>query len=238
MYSLVGCAPSVKPHTIVPDRIEGATIAILPVMHDDQFVFEYANDQLESLNLLAPGPFGTALSAMAGATRRSSFNEEFSLVVGDYARVTQDLLVAAIEDAGYRVHRSDIALGGRRKGGFFQTVPESVFDDSDAVLESSLDLGFVASGRGQPYRPTVWLSLRLWSEDNTILMQDRIMFNALTSDDGAVIALQGIRLHVPDHLQFADRQAVLESDLADDALRFGLKAATREVKMLLAGPWQ
>ena len=237
---LAGCTASMKTQTIIPRQIDQAAIAVLPVAHDDAFVFEYANDQLESLNLLAPGPLGTALSAVAGASRRAAFNDEFSLTTTEYAQHAQMAIVDALVAAGFEaiVVEDRGLIGGERKRGLLKSVPEIAHHNPDAVLESVIDLGFVASGRGQPYRPMVWLSVRLWGADSTILMQDRILFNALTSDDGAVITATGIRLHVPDSLQFSDRNAVLEAERADAALRFGVEAAAREIDLLLTGPWQ
>lgn len=58
----------------------------------------------------------------------------------------------------------------------------------DAYLDLYTDLvGYTAAGGGTPYRPTVYLYVRLVSaRDHQVLYQDRIAYNAFGNGDGAI----------------------------------------------------
>lgn len=235
-----GCRAPLKPHPFDVRSTPVERVAVLPVHHDEDLLFEYANDQLETLNALAPGPLGTAISAAIGASARSGFNDSIGRPPEAYAADLTIDIVETVSDAGFIARPVDAGVLGddpERSGGLLDSLPAAVFADDDAVLESYLELGFVAAGRGEPFRPTAWLTLRATRRDGRVLFIERIMFNASTSDDGDFVALRGIRLHVPEWLEFEGRDAVLAGRDGQVALDYAVDRLVAEFRFLLRGPW-
>ncbi len=237
---LAGCRAPLKTQTFDPRLTPVDEVAVLPVHHDDELIFEYANDQLETLNRLAPGPLGTALSAAVGAVGRGGFNDLYPVNAESYARYAQDRLLARLARAGIDplVVAGLPSADGGRTGGLLDSMPAVLGQDVDAVLESYLELGFVAATRGAPWRPTAWLTLRLVDPSGQVILSERIMFNALTRDEGDLVGLRGIRLPVPDRFAFDGEASILSDGAGDEALRFAIDRLAEEATLLLQGPWQ
>jgi hypothetical protein len=100
-------------------------------------------------------------------------------------------LQAGLTESGYelvpwRVWRSP------GSSGFLDRYPQS-----DGSVDAYLDLyservGYTAAGLGTPYRPTVYLNVRLVrASDHRVLYQDRIAYNAFGDGDGAITLSAG-----------------------------------------------
>lgn len=240
VLALGACRTPLAPQAFDPRARPIERVAVLPVHHDEQLMFEYANDQLRTLNRLAPGPLGSALSGAVGAAGRADFNEAVGLSPASYAEAATAGIVAALAAAGFTavaVPADRLSTDEDRRGGLLVTVPPEVRSLADVVLDGYLELGFVAAGRGQPYRPAAWLTLRLSGPEGRVLLEDRIMFNASTADESNFLALRGIKLHPPAWLQFRNAAAILVDDRADRALRYALDRLLAEVRFLFRGPW-
>ena len=118
------------------------------------------------------------------------------------SRKFRDELNISLSDAGYDVHPIKVE---RTRGvlEFMHTYPKS--DGSvDAYLDMYTDLvGYIAAGGGTPYRPTVYLNVRLVrATDHKVLYQDRIAYNAFGDGDGAITLTpsKGYEFSEFDHL--------------------------------------
>ncbi len=210
-------------------------IAVLPAHVEERFAIALANDQWSSLDLFAPLPVGSAVSLIAGRARSAEFNEALSASPSDYAALWDELVGQSISRAGLEyevVPLERIDSQARRKKGLLKNRPDGVPENVDAVLETALTVGFMASARGKPYRPMLHASLRLIGVDGQLLMQDRILFNP------PVDGVDGIRIQVPAGIEFADIEAITSSAESDAALRLAVNEAVAEVGYLLSEPWQ
>lgn len=133
-------------------------------------------------------------------------------------------LQAGLVAAGYRVRRIP-APRASAEGGYRSQYPTA--DGSvDAYLDLYSDLiGYTAAGGGTPYRPTVYLNVRLVrAADHRVLYQDRIAYNAFGDGDGA------ITIDPARGYEFAAFDSLMaQPDKAQEGLRLAMRAAGDEV---------
>ena len=100
-------------------------------------------------------------------------------------------LQAGLTESGYKV----VPRWVRRSPGSFGFLEH--YPQSDGSVDAYLDLyservGYTATGLGTPYRPTVYLNVRLVrASDHRVLYQDRIAYNAFGDGDGAITLSAG-----------------------------------------------
>ncbi len=102
------------------------------------------------------------------------------------SKTFQAQLDAGLRNGGYEVKTVD-ARRPVHEYKFLDQYPKA--DGSvDAYLDLYTDLvGYIAAGGGTPYRPTVYLNVRLVrATDHKVLYQDRIAYNAFGDGDGAI----------------------------------------------------
>lgn len=136
----------------------------------------------------------------------------------------EEQLKAGLTAAGYRVRAipapRDITQDGYRKQ----------YPQADGSVDAYLDLysdliGYTAAGGGTPYRPTVFLTVRLVrATDHKVLYQDRIAYNAF-GDGGGAITLDPVRGY--EFAEFA--QLMAQPAKAQEGLRIAMRAAGDEV---------
>lgn len=136
----------------------------------------------------------------------------------------EEQIKAGLEAAGYQV-RSLPAPRGYAQTGFRDHYPKS--DGSvDAYLDVYSDLiGYTAAGGSTPYRPTVYLNVRLVrANDLRVLYQDRIAYNAFGDGDGAITLspAQGYEFAAFDQL-------MAQPDRALKGLQLAMRATGDEV---------
>lgn len=133
-------------------------------------------------------------------------------------------LKAGLEAAGYTV-RTIAAPRTSAQDGYRSQYPRA--DGSvDAYLDLYSDLiGYTAAGGTTPYRPTVYLNVRLVrAGDHKVLYQDRIAYNA-SGDGGGAITLNAARGY-----EFAEfEQLMAQPARAQEGLRLAMRATGDEV---------
>lgn len=95
-------------------------------------------------------------------------------------------LDAGLRGGGYDVKTIEVTRP-HHEYAFLDQYPKA--DGSvDAYLDLYTDVvGYIAAGGGTPYRPTVYLNVRLVrATDHKVLYQDRITYNAFGDGDGAI----------------------------------------------------
>lgn len=136
----------------------------------------------------------------------------------------EEQLKAGLTASGYIV-RTIAAPRSLAQDGYRNQYPKA--DGSvDAYLDLYSDLiGYTAAGGGTPYRPTVYLNLRLVrAADHKVLYQDRIAYNAF-GDGGGAITLNAARGY-----EFAEfEQLMAQPAKAQEGLRLAMRAAGDEV---------
>lgn len=133
-------------------------------------------------------------------------------------------LQAGLVAAGYRVSRIQSPRGVAEDG------YRSRYPAADGTVDAYLDLysdliGYTAAGGGTPYRPTVYLNVRLVrAADHRVLYQDRIAYNAFGDGDGA------ITLDPARGYEFAAFDSLMtQPEKAQEGLRLAMRAAGDEV---------
>jgi hypothetical protein len=94
-------------------------------------------------------------------------------------------LASKLSDEGYKV--TPLATPNRTKREFLVSYPSDKGVDAylDLVV---LDYGYLASGAGEPFRPTVSANVRLVSakDPGKVLMENRIVYNGLLPQKGVI----------------------------------------------------
>lgn len=154
---------------------------------------------------------------------------------GTFTRATQERgficsqsfrrqLDAGLRMAGYEVR----AMNVPRPQGQSEFLDQYPVDDGsvDAYLDVYTDLvGYTATSGGTPYRPTVYLNVRLVrAVDHRVLYQDRISYNAFGDGGGA------ITLTADQDYEFRDfDQLVAEPARAVEGLQMAMQATGDEL---------
>lgn len=117
--------------------------------------------------------------------------DDFNQVVSDHGNTAcrnsfRQHLEAGLASSGYELVRLPVPRPLRQPG-FLDRYPTD-----NGTVDAYLDLyselvGYTAAGANTPYRPTVYLNVRLVrARDHRVLYQDRIAYNPFGDGDGAI----------------------------------------------------
>lgn len=229
---LSGCA-GLPEHTFNPDAAVIQSIAVATPQHDNELLLRYRKDQLESIDLFTPLPIAKVFAYLAKENREADFTDQFGNSAISYAQRIQAELTHMLGESGFEVTtavEAEPEAVARDRHGLLRKIPMTTFAGADALLETSGEIGFTAAGRGKPFQPTLWLTVRLTAADGRVLMQDQVLFNPPDNSE------RGVLLYPSADLKFDDRQALVDSDLTVAALEQAITQVASEVMFLLRGP--
>ena len=165
------------------------------------------------------GLIGALVDAGIQAERQGAVNEALAGLGFDAEAALEARLIAALGEQGYTAATLDGVE--RAKRDFLETYP-----DAQAGVDGYLDIaitqyGYMSSGAGQPFRPTVWAKVKLVKvSDGSVLMENIILYNPLNGADGVVTLPPN-----PDYA-FKNRSELLENP---DRLAAGIEDALNQV---------
>ena len=154
---------------------------------------------------------------------------------GDFTRAMQsqglhcrgafiEQIEQGLTQAGYIIEPITV-VRPRNEYAFLDRYPRSN-GTVDAYLDLYADLvGYTAAGSGTPYRPTVYLHVRLVSaRDHKVIYQDQIAYNAFGDGDGA------ITLTPAAGYEFAAfEQLMAQPQKAEQGLQVAMRATSDEL---------
>lgn len=216
---LGGCAAQAHRPYNPTERTQIRIIGVLTPTVPDEIAVRMVVHPSQSLGLvgmlLAEGDMDGKTGAFTRALQARGFRNGAGF---------EQQLKAGLIAAGYQV-RTIAAPRGDADDGYRRHYPKA--DGSvDAYLDLYSDLiGYTAAGGGTPYRPTVYLNVRLVrAGDHRVLYQDRIAYNAFGDGDGA-ITLDSARGY-----EFsAFEQLMAQPARAQQGLQLAMRAAGDEV---------
>jgi len=131
------------------------------------------------------GLIGALVDAGIQAERQDAVNDALVGIQFDAEDKLEDRLVSALGAQGYTV--APLPGPARAKREFlkaYPTAPEGV----DAYLDITLNYyGYMSSGAGQPFRPSVWAQVKLVKvADGSTVMENQIVYNPLNVAEGVV----------------------------------------------------
>lgn len=165
------------------------------------------------------GLIGALVDAGIQASRKDAVNDALVSVKFDAEDKLEDRLVAALAVHGYKVE--PLTGQPRAKRDLLEVYPDAAAG-VDAYLDISVThYGYLSSGAGQPFRPSVGAEVRLVKvSDRSTLMENIIVYNPLAPIEGVVT--------LPPNPQyaFANRADLLENP---DRLAAGIEDAINQV---------
>lgn len=180
LMSLAACA---TPYVATPyERAEHSVQSISMLedsMPDDAIAYEVAS--LGS-NL---GLIGALVDAGIQASRREAVNEALGSISFDAETELEASVSAALSGKGYSL--ASVSGAEREKRELLEAYPDS--NGADALLDVAIiNYGYLSSGMGQPFRPTVTAHVRLIkASDQSTLMDNRIVYNPLLAEAGVIV---------------------------------------------------
>lgn len=165
------------------------------------------------------GLIGALVDAGIQAERQGAVNEALNGLGFDAESTLEARVIAALGQQGYTA--APLAGPDRAKRDFLEIYP-----DAPAGLDGYLDIavtqyGYMSSGAGQPFRPTVVAKVKLVkASDGSTLMENIIFYNPLNAVEGVVTLPPN-----PDY-EFKNRAALLEDP---DRLAGGIEDALNQV---------
>ncbi len=229
---LTGCS-GIPEYTFNAQNTAIQTVAVAPTQHDEELLLRFRQDQLESVDIVTPIPVAKLFTFVAEENREAKFAKQVGENSGTYARMLQLELASVMEAAGYQtIDMSEQANDERSRDrhGLLKTLPQSVFDNADALLESSSAIGFTAAGRGKPFKPTLWFTTRLTDRRGNVLLFDQIQLNP---EDGRE---QGLIVYPTDAFVFENQEALTDDKRRAEALEYAIRRITHEFAYLVRGP--
>lgn len=131
------------------------------------------------------GLIGALIDTGIQLERQDAVNSALAGIQFDAEAELETRLISALGDQGYKV----AALPGdaRKKRDWLTTYPPAPAG-TDAYLDIAvIHYGYMSSGAGQPFRPTVGAKVRLVkASDGSILMENQIVYNPLNTVQGVV----------------------------------------------------
>jgi hypothetical protein len=146
------------------------------------------------------GLIGALVDAGIQESRRTAVNEALNSVQFDAETVLERRVAATLTSQGYTV---EALSGDRAKRDFLVSYPAA---NSEAHLDIVVtEYGYMSSGAGQPFRPTVYAKVRLVrASDNTVLMDNMILYNPIAPTEGMITLTPN-----PEYA-FRNREGLLE----------------------------
>ncbi|MEN5168135.1 hypothetical protein ABE444_01060 [Brevundimonas pondensis] len=165
------------------------------------------------------GLIGALVDAGIQASRQDAVNDALIGAKFDAEDKLETRLVSALAGHGYKV--APLTDQPRAKRDLLETYPAAA-EGVDAYLDVSVThYGYMSSGAGQPFRPSVGAEVRLVKvSDRSTLMENTIVYNPLTPIEG-VITLPPNPQYV-----FSNRAELLENP---DRLAAGIEDALNQV---------
>lgn len=146
------------------------------------------------------GLIGALVDAGIQESRRTAVNEALDSVQFDAETVLERRIASTLNQQGYTV---EALSGDREKHDFLVAYP-------DTNAEAHLDIvvtnyGYMSSGAGQPFRPTVYAKVRLIrASDSSVLMDNMILYNPIAMTEGVITLAPN-----PEYA-FRNREGLLE----------------------------
>lgn len=146
------------------------------------------------------GLIGALIDAGIQESRKAAVNEALDSVQFDAEAVLERRVASTLTAQGYTV---EALSGDRAKRDFRVSYPTA---NSDAHLDIVvMNYGYMASGAGQPFRPTVYAKVRLMrASDNAMLMENMILYNPIAPTEGVITLAPN-----PEYA-FRNREGLLE----------------------------
>lgn len=147
------------------------------------------------------GLIGALVDAGIQESRKAAVNEALDGVQFDAETIMERRVTSALTGHGYTV---EALTGDRAKRDFLISYPTA---NSDAYLDLVImNYGYMSSGAGQPFRPTVYAKVRLMrASDNTMLMENMILYNPIAATEGVITLAPN-----PEYA-FRNREGLLEN---------------------------
>ena len=165
------------------------------------------------------GLIGALIDAGIQAERQGAVNEALNGLGFDAEAKLEARVIAALAQHGYTA--AALEGGERPKRDFLETYPDAP-EGVDGYLDIAItQYGYMSSGAGQPFRPTVGAKVKLVKvSDGSTLMENIIIYNPLNAVEGVVTLPPN-----PDY-EFKNRAALLEDP---DRLAAGIEDALNQV---------
>lgn len=163
-----------------------------------------ARTKIQTIGLLTPAVSDTVAVRMEVHPGQSFGVVGMLIAEGDMEGKTGQF-TRAVKGKGFVCSKTFLAqLGAGLRDGGYDVKPVEVtrpyheyefleqYPKADGSVDAYLDLytdmvGYIAAGGGTPYRPTVYLHVRLVrATDHKVLYQDRITYNPFGDGDGAI----------------------------------------------------
>jgi hypothetical protein len=130
------------------------------------------------------GLIGALVDAGIQASRQDAVNDALISINFDAEERLERRMAAALSTQGYNIAPLTGAARGKRD--LLETYPDA--SGVDAYLDVSVShYGYISSGAGQPFRPSVGAEVRLVkASDRSTLMENIIVYNPLTPAEGVV----------------------------------------------------
>lgn len=164
------------------------------------------------------GLIGALVDAGIQESRKTAVNAALDGVQFDAETVMEARLASAMRNHGYTVAQLE---GDRAKRDFLVSYP-TANGATDAYLDMVVtNYGYMSSGAGQPFRPTVYAKVRLKrASDDALLMENMILYNPIGANEGV------ITLSPNPEYAFHHREGLLEDPVR---LAAGLEDALNQV---------
>lgn len=182
--ALAGCA---TPYVATPYDRAAASVQTISVIDDsagdDAIAYEVAS-MGSNFGLL-----GALVDVGIQAERRAAVNRALEQANFDGEEAFESRLVSRLSNAGYQVALRDGPARTKRELLVSYPTPEGSEDAYFDVIISHY--GYLSAGAFQPFRPSVVAQVRLVSaaDPSKILMDNRIVYNGMTTADAGVITL-------------------------------------------------
>lgn len=165
------------------------------------------------------GLIGALIDAGIQAERQGAVNEALNELGFDAEAKLEARVIAALAQHGYMA--ATLEGGDRPKRDFLETYPDAP-EGVDGFLDIAItQYGYMSSGAGQPFRPTVGAKVKLVKvSDGSTLMENIIIYNPLNAVEGVVTLPPN-----PDY-EFRNRAALLEDP---NRLAAGIEDALNQV---------
>ncbi len=229
---LSGCA-GVPEQTFNFEKHALDTIAVANPVYEKALLLRFRNDQLETVDAVSPVPIGKLFAYVAKRNRESAFTENSETQSNVFATNFYTEIRQRLANDSYSVVKANLPNEDelrRDRNQLLKAIPSRAFNGADALLETSGEIGFTAAGRGKPFEPTLWVTIRLTASSGTVLLQDRILFNP--PETGA----RGLLLHPTGDFVFENQEDILESPQTAMALEQATRLVADELVYLLKGP--
>ena len=182
IVAILSLGACVSPYIATPYDRSTANVSSVAVVDDalepEAMAYEVASTGANF------GLIGALIDAGIQESRKDAVNNALRGVQFDAEGVVEARLATAMRGQGYSVTQ---LTGPRAKRDFLVTYP-SAEGGTDAYLDLVVtNYGYMSSGAGQPFRPTVYAKVRLMrASDNGLLMENTILYNPIGPTEGMI----------------------------------------------------